>query len=308
MSARPPKKDFQEFYRLYDSLQPRLMSLEVTLQNAAKGGMIGPAEYQARQQLVYQLRQRLLTAHQWVYESQSHPNTDLDFGLPNLESCSYEEVVVCDHFLTQRINLCHSMLSYLASLYQMVEPAAQKKMGSIKSTFTLSKIKKAIDRLSEDGKRVDVDEKVAQEQAVELVTQLKARHILKPDAEVVESLIILFDDLDALTSRIARLKQSTQKEEQHIREMNHWLFENEQKIAQKPAPLPIPTLAVTQDAEREIRSPALNPVAQAEERLAVAREFVENYINLRKREAISQLPDLPGDLKEQAKEKHHAKH
>lgn len=304
MSSRPLKRDYQEFYKRYDQLQPRLLSLEVTLQNAAKSGQLGASEYQARQNLITQLRHRLLTAHQWIYESQSNPKTDIDFGMPGLESCSYEEVLVCDHFLTQRLSVCQSMISYLESLYHMITPAAQKKIGALKTIFTLSKIKKAIDKLDEDARRVDIDEKQAHQQAHDLATQLKGKMTPRADGEVMESLIHLFDDLDGLTSRIARLKQSAQTEEQQIREMNQWLFENEVILTQRPAPVPPPSAADLEESERMLRSPSLNPVAKAEERLAIAREFVENYVNLRKREALSTLPDLPPQNESMT----HAKH
>ncbi len=299
MPSEQGPADSANIHAQWEQLQCQLLSLEVTLQNAAKARLVPEAVYQPRLDYVQKLRLRLGQLKALMEETQLS-DVDEDLGFPNLAHCSSEEIRVCDAFISYRLQSAQDLYNLLHKLHTWISASFSGK-GSFLAIFRLAKLKKWLQAVENEHIKTDVEEK-----ELDRVLQKMASNIENHNGSLhltgnLEALVRLYRDIDGLNNRIAGLRTSLARHEEHIKELRQWLTENEPS-AKRQTPTELPTLKHLEEAKQSIADHSIYPAADTEKRLTLARNFVKSCL----KEENNAEPPHPSTLAKSEEDSSHA--
>lgn len=255
-----------------------ILSLEVALQNASKSNAINRNNYLKKQETIHQLRARIAHLH-LIFSENNKEDEQSDLGLPDIDRCTVEELIICDKFMTERLQFCKDLYSNLLRIYSWLTKASQGKGFILSSIFRLSKISKIMRNLDNETKKLAKDEQDLSEKSDKLLAKIryKFNQNYTDVYSKIQALIKLFQDLDAISTRIAKVRSIVMKEERKLDRMRTWLDTNEKSMPTFSVAT-VPSLEDTEKAEKEIKSSEMNTVLKSKDRLDIARKFVESCI------------------------------
>ena len=270
-----------------DQMLARLLSLEISLEKAARYGAVNKRDFINKESRLKKVRKRLKVFREILREKENSQSNAADFGLPNLNTCSFEELKICDHFLTERLCLGQDLENHFNKLNEWLEAAKEGKTTGMSGTFRLSKLKKLKDELETENFQLDQDTKILQEME-NVLQQDQAKKIGSQHLGDLHTFIKLYRELDNQTAKVLQLQEKVKQAEYQIIQMKEWLNENEM-IKSEILSEPPPPLQALQEAQVIAKTPTLNLGAKTRERLKATRTFVDSQIGA--------LPDLVEDNK-----------
>ncbi|MGE0174749.1 MAG: hypothetical protein AB7T49_18295 [Oligoflexales bacterium] len=254
-----------------DVLQHNLLSLETTLTNACKLQTINERGFKKRAAVVNHLRTQIIHFRRTLEENTKNASSVHDFGLPLLNVCTYDELDIIDRILSQRLHLATHALQTIQRVHHWIETSSKKKRPGIMSTIRLSYLKKTLARLEKRLSLQDIDERNLHNLRRQLISFMKKQKMR--DHEDVEPLIQLFKQLDLLTSHVAKLKSTIDKQEYEIRACERWLLENDRAPAERDFD-PAPSNDDLSLAQAKVEGPDYSLVRKAQQRIEYARQYV----------------------------------
>lgn len=291
MPSEQGPADPANIHEQWDQFQCQLLSLEVTLQNAAKARMVPEAIYQPRLDYAQKLRQRLGHLKALMDETQL-TDVDEDLGFPNLAHCSSEEIRVCDAFISHRLQSARDLYDLLHKLHSWISAAFSGK-GLFMAVFRLAKLKKWLQAAENENIKADVEEKELDRILQKMVQNIESHNGSLHLTGNLEALVRLYRDIDGLNNRITGLRTSLARHEEQIKELRQWLGENEPS-AKRQNPTDIPSIQHLEEAKKSITDHSIYPAADTEKRLTLARNFVKSC--LKAQETIEERPGPEVDV------------
>ena len=288
MARRKKPVDFAAMLTKLERCDHQLLSLDVSLQSLEARGMIKAKDNKGRRDFVAHMRDRITRLRLVMTQDETSGSDGIDLGLPNLDDCAGPELEVLNNFLDTRLKLLKDLHDNLARYFIVVTRAAQGRLGSFRAVWWLSQLRRVLDKLDAETMRLTQDEKSLAEVNEKLVNAIsghgKAGHL----AGNVGGLIHLFEDVDATSGRIAKLKAAVSREEGKIEEMKEWLTRNDSLLTQAPPSVPLPPLVFTKALEETVKPQSLRHIERNEERLTMARRYVRDF--LEQQRVSSELP------------------
>ncbi|MBF0441476.1 MAG: hypothetical protein HQK54_06200 [Oligoflexales bacterium] len=278
-----------------DPMRREIVSLELSLENMKKAGCISARDYSVRMEGIKGLHSRIARI-QLLLSSDRSFDSGIDLGIPDLDEVSQEEMVICDRFLTERLNLGRSVYESLTSLLHWVAEASRGKGGGLKAIFRLSKIKKMIREIEKESRRQTREEEILHGRSKKLLGRLKSMSGGNYMVSNVKALMKLFKELDSLSNRIVKLKSIVSIEENKIREMREWLAGNDVCHERIPNIRP-PTYEDIDELRFNLPCELDDPLRYVENNIAMVRDFIESQRSRKERKEETPEGKGQGDRK-----------
>ncbi len=276
--------------------QHRLVALSATLDDMARASAI-------TQQLYFERRNFLKSKINLISQIsaiQAADSLDKDqvasLGLPQMEHCSRKEREVCAQFLSQRLKVLQELYQETAGiLHAARESGRQNPVLNFLNIFRLSKMRRLLARLDYCLSQIGYDEQDFNAQVSKLVALFQNDHAGKKVEANLRGLMSLFQELEQINIRVARLKNDVAEEEGVVANMEQWLNRVIAQEQTKKLSRPAPASSLRHANEDDAIGAKLNPLAHSEKRLVLARQYVETCLSTARQTAAmyQELPPLP---------------
>lgn len=263
--------------RLADQ-QKRLISLQVSLQDALRQGSITKAQYSDR--IAFLTKQLSLHRHlgAWQAAEEVSLTQESNLGLPNLDECTPEERKVCYEYLKLRADHLDTLTKEAAAILDAVEAASYGRSGFFGHIFALSKLRKALARIERALAGLVIENNDA-EQILASMNQQAPRHRTSNQfRENLEAVMTLFQDLDRRSARVAQLKSTIRDEQEHIRQMDVWLVEENEALSLPLTFSPPPTIEASTKLAWNVYTPEKTYLQKTSEKISLAEKYIEMCI------------------------------
>lgn len=279
--------------------QHRLVALNVALDDMARVAAIPQQQYLERRQYI-RAKLNLISHISAIQAAESlDKNQVASLGLPQLQYCSRNERQVCAQFLTQRLQILRQLQAETSIILQATRDAIhQNPILNFLNVFRLSKMRRLLSRLEYCMSQISYDEQDFNNQVTKLLGLFQKNLAGKKVEANLHGLMSLFQDLAQINLRISRLQNAVAKEQDSVNQMELWLNRMIAQEHAKSQARALPLTPINSSTADDLNAAMLNPLANSEKRLVLAREFVESCLTAVKaaERMYQDLPPLP-DLK-----------
>lgn len=213
----------------------RILSLDADLRERARDGSVSPQGYARRLKQLGKMQTDLAALRQLAANDTPEHQAQVDVGLPVLVTCSPPEKAICDDYLTVRKDTTAAAAAEAETVLRWLQDAAHGKGNALQTTLRLSKMRKLITKHEERFAVLTAADAAQEQKAETLLDQFKGRHLRALGKSTLEGLVRIYEELDAASSRIARLKTAFKREERQARKM-HAMIEALREQVRKPLP------------------------------------------------------------------------
>lgn len=256
-----------------EQLYHRAIALELSLKDAYRQRELSKKAYEIRSKAIRKTVEDLGHTRAFLENiNQGHQHSE--FGLPNLQECSPEELTVVGFFLGQRRELLRGLTRESQDIFKWLQGVTLGKSGWLKSILRLSKLRKKLFKIERSRILQQQQEEAADQTVKMFMNSQPNRHRKSQVNTTLEGLMAVFGELNHLASRVAKLQHSVTKEQTIVTRMEQWLALKQQDLS-KLSPLPPPSPDAMYEAEIKAYSIAQAPVQRTEDRLVLARRWAE---------------------------------
>ncbi len=266
------KTQVQELRQTQERLQHRVVALDLSLRDAHRQRFVSKKNYQSRSHFLKQLMQELNRVRTYLHCVHTDEQGN-DFGLPNVQDCTPEEIQVISEFLQERIRLAEALTRESSLIMRWLTALSMGKSGWLRTIMRLSKLRRKLSMLERLRRHQAQQNEAATKAIASFVQSSRAHRQGKQIAATMEGLVTVFNELNDLASRVARLQDNVSREEQVLRRMEEWMAAKRRELASIPQ-MPPPTPQHISTAERQAHVLTREQVERVDERLVLARKWV----------------------------------
>ena len=261
------------FQQKFSHLQKRILSLEISLQEASKGGIISPDEGKRRASQIRYL-QSCMDQISLLVHNQKKGGEEHDTGLPDLSRCTYQELVIINRIHNDRLRFIKDVYHYLGKIFQWTISASRGHGSGILAIFRLSRMKNILQRLQHENTKMDLEDKSLSDTTAHLCRILLNRPEGERLHENFQSYMKLFQELDGMALRIHKMKSTVARETRELTSIQEDIKKLEKNADVHRPTLPPPLKHLEQLAQ-SARTKTYQPVHGEKDKLTLARQFIE---------------------------------
>ncbi len=237
----PSAHSVEELSEAIAQYHHRILSLEAELREHGRLGELSPRAFTKRVQELKSLHAMLRELHQYTLAEQHDQSVGLELGLPPLVSGSPDEQQYCCEYLDTRIKRTSSLLKYLMEAGEWLSAATQGQAGLLSMILRLSKLRSMVAKVHKEIDTLTHDSLQQQNVVTSLVKTLGKSN----NGNELNTLVGIFDDVEGIISRVAKLRAGVKKESLRTKAMQNWLNQEESKLhARRPDMTPISPMAL----------------------------------------------------------------
>jgi hypothetical protein len=302
---RKKSVDFAAMLTRLERCDHQLLTLDLALQSLSQRLLFKPREAQSRAAFIVHMRDRLSRLRMVLTEDDQADSSEIDLGMPDLDVCTGPELAVIGEFLDSRLRILKDLHDNLSRYWGVITRAAQGRLGFVRGILTLSRLKSVLTNIASQSAQLNHEEKSLGEFNAKLVRKIGRNQEVRHLAGNVSGLIQLFEEIDAGSARIAKLKADIVREESRIEAMKAWLGKHDALKTEAPANVPLPPLAFARELEDGVKLPSVKAVERNSERLTLARRYVQDYLAKQGHQSDQQSPNSQ-ELTKSKSPGHHA--
>ena len=272
------------FAQKFSLLQQRILSLEISLQEAGKSGVVPAVEGQRRAYM----DQISLLVHNQRRDKEEH-----DTGLPDLSRCTYEELRVINRMQNERLRFIKEIYYYLGKIFQWVLAGTRGHGAGFLGILRLSRMQNILRRLQQENTKMDLDDKSLLDNTKQLGKILLNRPEGERLHENFQAYMKLFHEVDNMAVRIQKMQNAMQRETREMTIIRDEIAAME-KNAAAHRPTFMPLLKQVEQLAYSARNKTFQPVHGDHDKLTLARHFVETKEKMRQSEKASQRKEKGG--------------
>lgn len=241
-----------DFKKLSAEYEQKIVALEICLREMFQSGNADPKDYKSRLESVRKTRE-VLSAIRRSAKAVGYAEKDQrEAGLPLTGPYTREQWSICDHYLEEKQKCIRAINKDLDKIIGWCQKALRGSLGIWQLTLTLSSLRRMIQRLDSRKRVVDFDNDKIDRMVTSGLHQ--TGHYVDPKRrhQTIESLIRLFQNLEAMSQRVAKKKaRLSEKKAKILAKQEHLQTRMEKLKSLQPSFLP-PTPLTTQKARDRV--------------------------------------------------------
>ncbi len=259
----------------------RLVGLQISLQQAYHSGEIARELYEPRLKYIENQLHIVNELQSWNQAEKDQLTTEHNLGLPDLDVCSPEELLLILSHLNERKELIESLIKTSSMTLDWVEYASHSNKNSLRFNFQLSKLKKFLGQIQQETTKISLDEDEVNHVMIKLGRTLVESKKSMSVLENLEAVTRIFSRIERITSRINQLRERFSSEKKVISQMCSWLSSNnpsknsDTKNNSKPLPA---NHSLATAYEQAFDKSNLDAMDECRQRLTLSRNYLEKYL------------------------------
>jgi hypothetical protein len=219
----------------------RILSLEAELREEGRLGHLSARDFSRRVQKLKTLHGMLRELQQYSVAEKQEQAAGLELGLPPLVDGSPDESEYCRLYLDLRIKRTNSLTKQIVQISHWLKEATHGQTGILAMILRLSKLRSMVGRACKEVDSLTQESLEQHSTVVRLVKSLGK----SADGNELSSLVSVFDEVEGLISRVAKLRAGVKKETLRTRAMTEWLEKEETKLRdRRPDMSPVSPMAL----------------------------------------------------------------
>ena len=262
-----------QFADKFSRLQQKILSLELSLQEAGKNGLVGPAENTRR---AGQLRfvKTCLDQLMLLLCNQRTDGGSNESGLPDLSRCTYHELTIINHMQNERLRFIKEAYFYLGKIFRWAISSSRGKGIGFAGILRLSRMKGILQRLQHENVKMDLDDKSLTDNTRALSKILKDKPHGERQQENFSAYMKLFQEVDNTSVRIQKMKNAIARETRELTVLQDEIAALEKKTSDCRT-MSMPAFGHVKQLAELARDKTYRPVRGTHDKLTLARRFVE---------------------------------